>query len=78
MDVDALTAVPIRMRAGDAVAFSRWTVHGSGANVTSEPRVAYALQCSREDVNWFDADTGEWHLLMDEPRTSTTAVRTLG
>ncbi len=36
--------LPVRMRAGDAVAFSRVTVHGSGENTTSEPRVGYAVQ----------------------------------
>lgn len=57
VDVDPLSALPIRMRAGDAVAFTRWTVHGSGANVTGEPRVAYALQYSRDDVKWLDPET---------------------
>jgi phytanoyl-CoA hydroxylase len=42
--------LPIRMRAGDAVAFSRLTVHGSGENITSEPRVGYAVQFHRDDV----------------------------
>lgn len=42
--------LPLRMRAGDAVAFSRLTVHGSGENRTDRPRVAYAVQFFREDV----------------------------
>jgi phytanoyl-CoA hydroxylase len=78
VDVDPLTAVPIRMRAGDAVAFTRWTVHGSGRNDTPAPRVAYALQYSRDDVTWLDPATGEWRLLADDPRSSTTPVGTLG
>lgn len=78
VDVDPLSALPIRMRAGDAVAFTRWTVHGSGANVTGEPRVAYALQYSRDDVKWLDPETGQWRPLVDQPRSSTTPVQQLG
>jgi 2-oxoglutarate-dependent dioxygenase len=64
------------MRAGDAVAFTRWTVHGSGPNHTSEPRVAYALQYHRQDVKWLDG--GEWKLLVDTPRFSTPPSDKLG
>jgi phytanoyl-CoA hydroxylase len=78
VDVDPLTAVPMRMRAGDAVAFTRWTVHGSGRNDTAEPRVAYALQYSRDDVTWLDPETGAWRLLADQPRSTTTPVAELG
>lgn len=42
--------LPLRMRAGDAVAFSRLTVHGSGSNSTPEARIAYALQFFRDDA----------------------------
>jgi 2-oxoglutarate-dependent dioxygenase len=42
--------LPLRMRPGDAVAFSRLTVHGSGVNSTSGPRAAYALQFHRNDA----------------------------
>lgn len=42
--------LPVRMRAGDAVAFSRLTVHGSGENHTNRPRVGYAVQFFRDDV----------------------------
>lgn len=42
--------LPIRMRAGDCVAFTRITVHGSGPNQTNEPRFAYALQYYRHDA----------------------------
>ena len=54
------------MRAGDAIAFSRLTLHGSGANETDEPRVAYAIQFHRDDVSaTFD---GETKLLKERPR----------
>ena len=58
--------LPIRMRAGDAIAFSRLTLHGSGANTTGEPRVAYAVQFYRDDVSatW----DGETKLLKERPR----------
>lgn len=78
VDVDPLTCVPIRMRAGDAVAFTRWTVHGSGTNHTDQPRVAYALQYHRDDVRWYDKDTDTWRLLVDEPRSATPPVPVLG
>lgn len=42
--------LPVRMHAGDAVAFSRVTVHGSGENSTDDPRVAYAVQFHHEDA----------------------------
>jgi len=78
VDVDEEDCVPVRMRAGDAVAFTRWTVHGSGPNHTAEPRVAYALQYHRDDVRWLDTETGQWRLLADEPRTATPPVERLG
>lgn len=63
---DPTRFLPIRMRAGDAVAFSRLTLHGSGANNTSEPRVAYAIQFHRDDVSatW----DGETKLLKERVR----------
>jgi len=42
--------VSVHMQPGDCIAFSRLTVHGSGANTTSEARVAYAVQFNRDDV----------------------------
>jgi hypothetical protein len=42
--------VPVLMEAGDCVAFSRVTVHGSGVNSSSEPRIGYAVQFHRDDV----------------------------
>lgn len=43
-------AVPIFMEAGDMVAFTRLTVHGSGPNTSPGHRVAYATQFHREDT----------------------------
>lgn len=78
LDVDPLQCLPIRMRAGDAVAFTRWTVHGSGPNTTNEPRVAYALQFYRDDVKWHDQSTDQWKLLIDNPRFATPPLNKLG
>ena len=68
---------PLRMCAGDAVAFTRLTVHGSGPNHTDSPRVAYALQYHRDDVDWIDAKTGERKRLADHPRFAVGPVETL-
>ncbi|MEM9251333.1 MAG: phytanoyl-CoA dioxygenase family protein [Planctomycetota bacterium] len=78
IDVDPMDCKPIRMRAGDAVAFSRWTVHGSGPNTTDAPRVGYALQYHRDDVKFLDKESGEWKRLVDTPRWSTGPVDSLG
>jgi len=63
---DPTRFLPVRMRPGDAIAFSRLTLHGSGANQTDEPRVAYAIQFHRDDVSatW----DGETKLLKERPR----------
>jgi 2-oxoglutarate-dependent dioxygenase len=66
--------LPLRMRPGDCVAFSRCTVHGSGANETNEPRVAYAVQFHRDDVSWINKETGEKQLLKTHPRWPTAPV----
>ena len=42
--------LPLRMMPGDAVAFTRLTLHGSGANTTDQPRLGYAVQFHRDDV----------------------------
>ena len=68
---------PLRMCAGDAVAFTRLTVHGSGPNHTSEPRVAYALQYHREDVMYHDLKAGEMKRLLDSPRFQVAPVDSL-
>jgi 2-oxoglutarate-dependent dioxygenase len=66
--------VSVSMDPGDCIAFSRLTVHGSGPNITAEPRVAYAVQYHRDDVN-FSLDGGEtWKYLKDNPRYSTRPV----
>ncbi len=78
IDVDPIDCLPIRMRAGDAVAFTRWTVHGSGPNHTDRPRVAYALQFHRDDVKFLDKEDGEWKRLVDEPRWNVGPVEQLG
>lgn len=41
----------LRMMPGDAVAFTRLTLHGSGPNQTDEPRIGYAVQFNRDDVS---------------------------
>ena len=60
--------LPLRMRAGDCVAFSRLTVHGSGPNHLNGPRVAYAVQYHRNDASWIDKQTGEKKLLTQFPK----------
>lgn len=63
---DPTRFLPIRMRPGDAIAFTRLTLHGSGVNQTDEPRVAYAVQFHRDDVSatW----DGQTRLLKERPR----------
>jgi hypothetical protein len=62
------------MNPGDCIAFSRLTVHGSGPNVSDEPRVAYAVQYYRDDVN-YSLDGGEtWKFLKENPRYNTKPV----
>jgi ectoine hydroxylase-related dioxygenase (phytanoyl-CoA dioxygenase family) len=56
----------ILMEPGDCVAFTRLTVHGSGANTTPDHRVAYAIQYHRDDVNYRDGET--WKSLKEHPR----------
>jgi 2-oxoglutarate-dependent dioxygenase len=76
--LDPQTFLPIRMRAGDAVAFTRLTVHGSGPNHTSQARVAYGLQYHREDVKYFDVRDETWKLLVENRRFQTEPVAQLG
>ena len=69
--------VPILMNPGDCVAFSRLTIHGSGANDTEDNRVAYAVQFHRDDVN-YSLDNGETYTsLKAQPRWSTQGVETI-
>jgi len=66
--------VPVRMAPGDCIAFTRWTVHGSGPNTAPEHRVAYAVQFHRDDVN-YSTDAGQiWVRAKDNPRWRTGPV----
>lgn len=65
--------VPVEMEAGDCVAFTRDTIHGSGQNNTSEPRVAYAVQFHRDDAETL-RDDGQWRRLKDSPKWNTGPV----
>ena len=69
--------LPVRLRPGDCVAFTRLTVHGSGPNLLPIPRVAYAVQFHRDDVNWLDRKTGQWKSLKQFPPRSLTPVQSL-
>lgn len=77
IDVDEKDRVPVVMKAGDAVAFTRWTVHGSGVNRSEQPRIAYALQYHREDVCFKDPESKELKRLKDHERWSTYPLETL-
>lgn len=58
--------IPVPMEAGDVVAFSRLTVHGSGKNLTEAPRVAYAVQYARHDVR-YTRDLGQsWKTIAED------------
>lgn len=69
--------LPLRMRAGDAVVFNRLTVHGSGKNITSRDRVAYALQYHRNDVKARRIGETEFFLLTERPRVNTRPVEVI-
>lgn len=71
LSTDVEAAVPLVMNAGDAVAFTRLTVHGSGPNRSDAPRIAYALQYHRDDVEFLDEGSREWRKLTDFPRFQT-------
>ncbi len=58
--------LPVRLHAGDAVAFDRLLVHGSGENRTSEPRVGYGVQFFRNDTKAIV--DGKWKLLKEHPK----------
>ncbi len=68
--------LPLRMMAGDAVAFSRLTLHGSGANGTDEPRLGYAVQFHRDDVR-ARRDSEDLGLLKENPRYVIAPVETI-
>ena len=69
---DAKNWVQPTMQAGDCIAFSRLTVHGSGENRSALPRVSYAMQFHRNDTKaFFD---NRWELLSTRPRFHCPAV----
>jgi hypothetical protein len=64
--VKAVKPIPLIVKAGSCVAFSRLCVHGSGFNSSDEHRVAYAVQYHRHDTEaLFD---NSWELLSVRPR----------
>ena len=65
--------LPVMMKKGDCVVFSRLTIHGSGANLSNLPRAAYAIQFHRDDAKakW---DGHDWVLLKENPRWNTKPV----
>lgn len=65
--------LPIRMMPGDAIAFTRLTLHGSGANSTNLPRLGYAVQFHRDDVR-ATRDGEDIGLLKDQPRFNIQPV----
>ncbi len=73
---DPARFLPLRMNSGDCIAFTRLTIHGSGPNNTGEPRLAYAVQCHRNDVSavW---DGRESRLLKGSSRWNTRPVEKL-
>ena len=65
--------LPIRMMPGDAIAFTRLTLHGSGANSTDQPRLGYAVQFHRDDVR-ATRDGADIGLVKENPRFNIQAV----
>ncbi len=63
--LEPLRKVPVRMSAGDAVAFTRLTVHGSSPNPSPLPRVAYAVQYARADVCYTRDHGASWHSIAE-------------
>lgn len=66
--------LPLRMMAGDAVAFTRLTLHGSGANRTDRPRLAYAVQYHRDDVR-ASRNGEDLGMLKENPRFDVAPVK---
>ncbi len=66
--------LPLRMMPGDAVAFSRLTLHGSGANSSEQPRLGYAVQYHRDDVRATTRDGVDLGLLKQKPRFAVGPV----
>ncbi|MGD7705511.1 phytanoyl-CoA dioxygenase family protein [Microlunatus sp. Y2014] len=72
MRIEESDFIPMRLRAGDAVVFSRDTIHGSGPNTGPGPRVAYAVQYGREDARYPHPETGEPTSVRDDPKYGHT------
>jgi len=66
--------ISVLMQPGDCIAFGRNTVHGSGANNTSRPRVGYAVQFYRDDVKAWRPGEPEYFLLHSRPRSEIVPV----
>lgn len=71
--VEPESFLPLRMMPGDAVAFTRLTLHGSGANSADQPRLGYAVQYHRDDVR-ASRNGVELGLLKDNPRFDVQPV----
>ncbi|MYE77626.1 MAG: phytanoyl-CoA dioxygenase family protein [Chloroflexi bacterium] len=71
--VEPQSFLPMRMMPGDAVAFTRLTLRGSGANSTDQPRLGYAVKYHRDDVRASrnGVDIG---LLKENPRFTVQPV----
>lgn len=63
--LEPLRKVAVPMAAGDAVAFSRLTIHGSGPNPSPAPRVAYAVQYARHDVRYTRDHGTSWQSIAE-------------
>ncbi len=66
--------VDVELEPGDAILFDRLTVHGSSANETDEPRIAYAVQFHRNDTKWLDKEDDTWKLLKEDQRWDIAPV----
>jgi len=73
---DPNTFTSALMNPGDCVAFSRLTVHGSCPNITPDPRVAYAVQFHRNDVNARQED-GSYVSLLEKPKWKIGPVKAI-
>ncbi|HEY3233253.1 MAG TPA: phytanoyl-CoA dioxygenase family protein [Polyangiaceae bacterium] len=80
IDLDPSKAVPILLAPGDAVTFSRLTVHGSGPNRSGRPRLGYAVQFTRDDIRWQAKDDsgGVWQVMRESQPFNTQPVERLG
>ena len=68
--------LPLRMMPGDAVAITRLTLHGSGANSSDQPRLGYAVQYHRDDVR-ASREGEDIGLLKEIPRFVIKPVETI-